>query len=131
MTRSAPTLPRWDMTPFFPGLDLPEFAAACASFGAHLGELEALWRTRSVDRSDALPVDDTIVAAFTIVVARYADMLTTSRLLVSYVRAFTSTDSTRCRCPRPHERAATARRAARPARNAADRLDRLARRRRR
>ena len=58
MTSTAPVLPRWEMTPFFPSLDSPEFAAAFASFGEQLGELEVLWSAHSVDRTAALPADE-------------------------------------------------------------------------
>jgi len=91
MASTAPALPRWDMTPFFPGLDSPEFGAAFDAFGEQIAELEALWQEHRVDRH-AAPADIT-PHAWETVFERYNSALETSRLLFGYVSSFTSTDS--------------------------------------
>ena len=40
-TQTSPTLPRWDMTPFFPSLDSPEFAKAFDDAVAGIADLTA------------------------------------------------------------------------------------------
>lgn len=93
MTSTAPALPRWDMAPFFPGLDSPEFAAAFAEFEELVAALESLWDEHGVGRQAEAPLDPATVNAWQTVFERYNTALETSRLLYSYVGSFTSTDS--------------------------------------
>ncbi len=93
MASTAPALPRWDMTQFFPGLDAPEFVAAVDAFEQQLAELEALWDEHGVDRQAADAAKPAAVDAWETVFERYNSALEASRLLFGYVSSFTSTDS--------------------------------------
>ncbi len=49
------TLPRWDLTNVYPGLDSPEFAAASADFAQQLTDLEAFFADKLAASSTATP----------------------------------------------------------------------------
>lgn len=91
MTSTAAAPPRWDMTPFFPGLDSPEFDAAVDAFAQQIAELEALWNEHGVDGQ--APAANAPLDAWETVFERYNAALEASRLLFGYVSSFTSTDS--------------------------------------
>lgn len=80
--------PRWDVTPFFPSLSSPEFAAAHEGLGAGIGRLATLYDEHGVRATDApdLGAVDAVIAATN---ELYDDL----RLVNAYVHAFVSTDA--------------------------------------
>jgi pepF/M3 family oligoendopeptidase len=82
------TFPRWDVTPYFPGLDSPEFAAAHEGLGASIDRLGALYDERGVRATDAPDLD-----AVEDVLTATNDLMDELRLVTAYVHAFVSTDA--------------------------------------
>lgn len=89
MAAAAPTLPRWDMSVVFPGLDSPEFANGLAGAKRLVAELRVLFDERFVERSDE-PVDAEV---FDEVTTRLNATLEVIELLGAYTEAFVATDS--------------------------------------
>ncbi|MEO5953435.1 MAG: oligoendopeptidase F, partial [Chloroflexia bacterium] len=64
MVTTTSTLPRWDMTPIFPGLDSPEYKQGFQSIIAGIDNLTALFDHYNISRHDPAPLDDATVAQF-------------------------------------------------------------------
>lgn len=93
MVTATPTLPRWDMTPFFPGLDSKELDDAIARVVTHLQELEALFDKHGVGGGEPAALNDATVAAFQQVIERFNALLEERLTVASYIQSFVSTDS--------------------------------------
>ena len=93
MTAVAETLPRWDMTVVYPGLDSPEFAAGFAAMADRVAGLTTLFDRHGVEDRPPAALDDATVAAFDEVVARYNAVLEEMETLRFYVASFVETDS--------------------------------------
>ena len=91
--RATPVPPRWDMTPIFPSLDSPEFAASFASTVREIETLEALFDECDVRRLDTLPPTEQVVARMERVLAAYNNVLDHVRTLDTYIHTFVSVDS--------------------------------------
>ena len=87
------TPPRWDMTPFFPGLDSPEFAAAFSSAIQDIARLESLFDVCDVRRLDERPSTTEVAPCVERVLAAYNGVLEQVRTLDAYIHAFVTTDS--------------------------------------
>jgi pepF/M3 family oligoendopeptidase len=86
-------LPRWDMSVVYPGLDSPEFEGAFRQVVADIEALVELFDAHGVGGREAVPLDESMVQAFEIVVARYNAVLEAAGTLSAYIHAFVSTDS--------------------------------------
>ncbi|MBI1755707.1 MAG: M3 family oligoendopeptidase [Fimbriimonas ginsengisoli] len=86
---TATALPRWDLTPFFPSIESPEFHEAFASFGRDIGRLEAIVAEHRLGR-DA-PLDR---ALFDQVIGLLNAVLEQRTLFQAYLSAHTTTDAT-------------------------------------
>jgi oligoendopeptidase F len=93
MTVETPTLPHWDMTVVYPGLDSPEFAAGFAGVIADIESLVALFDQRQIAERAGGPPDADTVRVFEEVITRYNDVLTSNRTLGAYLASFISTNS--------------------------------------
>jgi pepF/M3 family oligoendopeptidase len=93
MTVTTPALPHWDLSPFFPGLDSPEFEAAMHQLAQHTDELTTLFDQHGVGKRDAQPLDDATVKAFETVLERLNALLTEQHVLHAYIYCFVTTDS--------------------------------------
>lgn len=93
MTATAPALPHWDLTPFFPGLDAPEFAAAKQSFSQHIQELTTLFNEHGIGKQEAQALDDATVQTFEVALDHLNALLREQHLLHAYVYCFVTTDS--------------------------------------
>ena len=96
MTAAAtidPALPRWDMTPIFPGLASPEFRAARDALVRDIAALVSLFDAHGVGRRDPAPLDAATVRAVEEIVARYNTVQEAVRVVLAYVWCFVSTDS--------------------------------------
>ncbi len=98
------TLPRWNMSVIYPGLDSPEFADGFQNAVRGISELEAFFDQRGIagdaptDATDATNVavagcDDATVETFEAATARYNALLEEVRTLRAYISAFVTTDS--------------------------------------
>lgn len=101
------TLPCWDMSMIYPGLDSPGFAAGFQNAVRGISELETFFDERgiagdaSTDVTDATGAqsaatarcDDATIETFEAVTTRYNALLDEVRTLRAYISAFVSTDS--------------------------------------
>ncbi|MEM9520538.1 MAG: M3 family oligoendopeptidase [Actinomycetota bacterium] len=85
----AATLPRWDVSAYFPAVDSREFVDAEERFGADVGRLNALYERHDV-RSDSAVTDPTAVDE---VLQATNAVLAQLSTLSSYLNAFVSTDA--------------------------------------
>lgn len=86
-TTSASSLPRWDMTPYFPSLEAPEFDAALLDLEENVTRFEAAVAT--------LPAasDPAVVTAFDNALTILNTIAHDGTLIGSYIYAFLSTDT--------------------------------------
>ncbi len=92
MTES--TLPHWDMTPIYAGLDTPDFEAGYADILQVIENLVALFDAEGIDRpQETPPVDDALIARFERVLTAYNTTLEQYNTLRAYVTSFIATDS--------------------------------------
>ncbi|MBI5706735.1 MAG: M3 family oligoendopeptidase [Armatimonadetes bacterium] len=86
-------LPRWDMTPFFPGLDSKEFETALAQVDLGTAELEALFDTAGVGAGTPLPMSPELKAQVEAAIHAYNALMEEVRLIGAYIAAFVTTDT--------------------------------------
>lgn len=92
-TATVESLPRWDMSVVYPGLDAPEVEHDITAIGRALDAATALFDRLGIDkRSDAMP-HDVAATAFDTVVATLNDLLERYYTLRAYVYSFVATDS--------------------------------------
>ncbi|HWK80340.1 MAG TPA: M3 family metallopeptidase, partial [Thermomicrobiales bacterium] len=82
-------LPRWDMTPYFPGLDSPEFDAALQDIEAQVAAFEQA--VAALPAADA--GQETVAPAFDAALALMNDITARGTLIGGYIYAFLSTDT--------------------------------------
>ncbi len=86
-------LPHWDMSVVYPGLDSPEYQAACAANVKAVDELAALFDARGINKMDAPPPAEQAAADFRDVAQAMNRTLEGIVSLGAYVSAFVTTDS--------------------------------------
>src|SRR4051812_19564585 len=87
------TLPRWDLSAFYPGLDSREFAGAHESIGAGVARLAALYDEHDVRGGDPVELDAAAIGAFEAVIAATNDLQDELRLVNAYLYGFVTTDA--------------------------------------
>lgn len=90
---TATALPRWDMTPVYPGLDSPEFAAAFAAVRDAVATLGAEFDAEGIDPQPQVVLDDATVARATHIIERVNAVFSAAHTLGAYIRSFIATDS--------------------------------------
>lgn len=93
MTDSTSNLPRWDMTPIFPGLDSPEFDRAREKLDRDVADLAAFFDAHGVDARPAAPLDNATVALGEAAISRLNAVFDAAQIIGSYLEAFVTTDS--------------------------------------
>ncbi|MEY2453299.1 MAG: hypothetical protein QOD92_2873 [Acidimicrobiaceae bacterium] len=93
MAIAEETLPRWDLTPFYPGLDSREFANAHEGIGAGVARLTALYDEHDVRGGDPVELDKEILSAFEEVIAETNALQDHLRLVNAYLYGFITTDA--------------------------------------
>ncbi|MEY2458378.1 MAG: hypothetical protein QOG30_208 [Acidimicrobiaceae bacterium] len=93
MAIAEETLPRWDLTPFYPSLDSREFSNAHEGVGAGVARLTALYDEHDVRGGDPVELDDEALAAFEAVIAETNDLQDHLRLVNAYLYGFVTTDA--------------------------------------
>lgn len=93
MATATTSLPHWDMTPIFPGLDSPEFKSGFQSLTEAIDNLTALFDRYNVNRSEMISVDDDTVARFDEVLTGWNDFLENYRTIGSYISCILATDT--------------------------------------
>ncbi|HZR40841.1 MAG TPA: M3 family oligoendopeptidase [Ktedonobacteraceae bacterium] len=92
MTTTQP-LPRWDMTPIYPGLESEEFAQGFAEVLQDIADLAQLFDARQIIQQPSLTVDDALIDTFETVIERYNSVLSRVRTLSAYISCFITTNS--------------------------------------
>jgi oligoendopeptidase F len=87
------TLPRWDMTVVFPGLDSPEFDREFRSVIEGIDALSQLFDRLGIGRLEVTGNGPEITRAFDEATAQYADLVERLSTLSAYISAFVATDS--------------------------------------
>jgi pepF/M3 family oligoendopeptidase len=87
------TLPRWDVTTFFPGVESRELAVAHEGVEADLSRLVALYDRHDVRGGPPRPPTAEDVAALDEVLDATNDLLEQSRLIGAYLYTFITTDA--------------------------------------
>ncbi len=87
------TLPRWDVSRLYPGLDSPEFRSAWDELVRAIDDLVALFDRHGVERRESPPPLPEAVAAFDEVLTRYNEVLRQEHTLGAYIQSFLTTDS--------------------------------------
>ncbi len=88
------SLPHWDLTVVYPGLESPQFAEGFRAALQNIDALVALFNQHNIARRDApQPLDDATVAAFEQVINALNATLDVTRTLGAYISSFVSTDS--------------------------------------
>lgn len=93
MATAPSTLPHWDMTVVYPGIESPEFREGFNRSVQAINEMTELFDNHGVGERDAAPLDDETVKAFEAVVEKYNSVLEEVETLRAYIYAFVSTDS--------------------------------------
>jgi pepF/M3 family oligoendopeptidase len=91
------TLPRWDMTPIFPGLESPEFDQAFSGVVRQIDELGAYFDVEhiggDVDTQDATPANEQTVRTLEQTLERLNTTIQAYRTLSAYISAFVTTNT--------------------------------------
>lgn len=87
------TLPRWDMSVVFPGLDSSEFDEEFRSVILGIRALVELFDENEIGRRDGVIVSSETVAQFETVLERFAALLERLTTLQVYISCFVTTDS--------------------------------------
>jgi pepF/M3 family oligoendopeptidase len=91
-TAITESLPRWDLTPFYPSLESRELAGAHEAIGAGVARLTALYDTHDVRDGAPVELDDETITAFEQVVRETNELQDEVRLVNAYLYAFITTD---------------------------------------
>jgi pepF/M3 family oligoendopeptidase len=88
------TLPHWDMTPVYPGLEDPQFEAALASFRAKIESYEAFLEENGIHEDGQYPADLGALAGIILgFIERMNDCVRLEETISAYLYSFVSTDS--------------------------------------
>jgi len=87
------SLPQWDMTPFFPGLESPEFSAAFQKVVADIDALAAFIDEHAIDRRDVPTLTPAGPGIAEQLINRFNSIFEQQRLLASYIHGFVATNT--------------------------------------
>src|SRR5688572_14324808 len=93
MAVTEETLPRWDLSPFFPGLDSREFSNAHEGIGAGVARLTALYDQHDVRAGEPVELDKELLTAFEEVIDETNALQDHLRLVNAYLYGFVTTDA--------------------------------------
>ncbi len=91
---SVKTLPHWDMTPIYPGMDTQEFSDGFSNVVQNIDNLTKLFDGYHIMKLSAEPaVDQEMVQGFETVIAQYNTVLEATETLAVYIMCFVTTNS--------------------------------------
>ena len=93
MASATDTLPHWDLSNVYPGLDSPEFRHGYESFLASVPRLVALFDRHAIGPGERRPLEERTPRAFEDVLEAYNAALLEWRTLATYIDLHISTDS--------------------------------------
>ncbi|MCH7903985.1 MAG: M3 family oligoendopeptidase [Armatimonadetes bacterium] len=86
-------LPRWDVTPYFPGIDSPDFRQALTDLREQALDLERLYDRVGVLAGDDVAMSESLAAEVEGVIEAVNAVSDRLKLLESYIHSFVTTDS--------------------------------------
>lgn len=90
---TANTLPHWDMTVIYPGLDSPEFDQGFAEFAQQIADLVQLFDTQHIHAQTNSSVTASTIQAFELVTTSYNAALEKATTLRAYLSCFVTTNT--------------------------------------
>jgi oligoendopeptidase F len=87
------SLPHWDMSVVYPGLESPEFSQAFDQCVRKIVQLNQLFDEHHIYIQDAITIDDALVQTFETVVQQYNELHEQVRTVIVYISCFVSTNS--------------------------------------
>ncbi len=93
ITNTPLTPPQWDLTPFFPALDSPQFAGEFNAVTALIAQTGARFEALGVRRRDVAIVDADFATGADEVMKRWNELLARLETLFSYLHCLISTDA--------------------------------------
>ncbi|MFH1865268.1 MAG: oligoendopeptidase F, partial [Candidatus Eisenbacteria bacterium] len=94
MSRKQTTIPRWDLSNVYKGLETEDFKAGVVKLDGQLAKLEGLVERHGIGRLDEAPSDiDATAAILGDLITHLNDMFTHYGSLRAYVQSFVTTDS--------------------------------------
>jgi len=93
MSTVVDSLPRWDVSTVFPGLDSPEFTAASSAHAQSIDKLGTLFDQMQIGYAEEIEVDNDLVERYETAVRSLGDVVEESVTLRGYIYSFVSTDS--------------------------------------
>ena len=106
-TANTESLPRWDLTPFYPSLESRELAGGHEAVGAGVARLTALYDSHDVRDGEPVELDDETITAFEDVVRETNELQDEVRLVNAYLYAFITTDAHEDRAAAMHSQLQT------------------------
>ncbi len=90
---TARTLPHWDMSVVYPGLDSPEFDQGFANFTQQISDLSRLFDGYNIRATPALALDERLVQSFALITDSYNATLEEATTLGAYLHCFVTTNT--------------------------------------
>ena len=87
------SLPRWDMTPVYPGLNSPEFDQGFAHFTQQIAGLVELFDAHNIQAQPAHALDDATIQSFEAVTNRLNTLMEEETTLGAYLSCFVTTNT--------------------------------------
>ncbi len=87
------TLPHWDMSVVYPGLDSPEFAQDFAAIVQDIQQLASSFDTHHIEELPNLTVDSEVIQTFETITNQLNTVLDRTRTLSVYISCFVNTNS--------------------------------------
>lgn len=92
-TQTPSELPLWDLTPFFPSLESPEFDNAFAAVAARIDELVELFDAHGIGADPAARELPAIVAAFEAAISAFDELIDASQTVTAFLYGLMSIDT--------------------------------------
>ena len=90
---TAKTLPHWDMTVVYPGLNSPEFDQGFAHFSGHVADLVQLFDTHKIQAQSTSKLNDATISTFETVTTCMNAILDEATTLGAYLGCFVTTNT--------------------------------------
>jgi oligoendopeptidase F len=87
------TLPHWDMTVVYPGLNSPEFDQGFAHFAQQIAELVQLFDTHGIHAQPVSELTEAMIQTFETITSRYNAVLEETTTLGAYLGCFVTTNT--------------------------------------
>ena len=92
-TSMVSSLPRWDVSEYFPAVDSPEFRGAVEALGNRVSHVRERVDALDIRRQSAVPVTPETIAAYEEITNDLNGIGDDTRIIGSYLHAFISTDA--------------------------------------